>query len=190
MALSGGSADEVFGGCPQFFDEDADVLRPGLSAYAADGYRDVVAGIRHLHLTRFVRILLHRKVRVPFGDHDHRLVKCVYNTPWALRPFGGGEMSPLHEATADMLSKSVYDRVGSPCPPTRDPKYATALQDRTRDLLTRTGRPVFGPVAPGRLGRAAEREAPMSGQVDRRSLERTLALALRPDLHEPENDLS
>ena len=83
------------------FGEDAEVLRPDLLAsldldgYVDDGYRSAVGGIRrldgesdfeyrmrqicHLHLTRFVRVLLDRKdrmsmavgleVRVPFCDH-------------------------------------------------------------------------------------------------------------------------
>ncbi|WP_031044134.1 asparagine synthase (glutamine-hydrolyzing) [Streptomyces sp. NRRL F-5650] len=240
VALSGESADEVFGGYLQFFDEEArradafpwlvsmsrhmgedtDVLRPDLAAeldlstYVADGYRDAVAGIRrldgesdfeyrmrricHLHLTRFVRVLLDRKdrasmavgleVRVPFCDH--RLVEYVYNTPWALKSFDGREKTLLREATADVLPKSVYDRVKSPYPATQDPKYTAALQDQARELLTRSGHPVFDLVDPGRLRRAAEREAPTSSQAGRRGLERALDLALWLDLYRPELDLS
>ncbi|MFE2103566.1 asparagine synthase (glutamine-hydrolyzing), partial [Streptomyces sp. NPDC059468] len=161
VALSGESADEVFGGYLQFFDEearraetfpwlvhfgrhfgdDAGVLRPDLAKtldlerYIADGYRTAVAAIHrldgesdfeyrmrqicHLHLTRFVRTLLDRKdrmsmavgleVRVPYCDH--RLVEYVYNTPWSLKSFDGREKSLLREATADLLPRSVYDRV-------------------------------------------------------------------------------
>ncbi|MEU4656869.1 asparagine synthase (glutamine-hydrolyzing) [Streptomyces sp. NPDC023723] len=236
VALSGESADEVFGGYLQFFDErarqadafpwlvamgrhfgeDTEVLRPelvadlDLSAYVADGYRDAVAGIRrldgesdfeyrmrrisHLHLTRFVRILLDRKdrasmavgleVRVPFCDH--RLVEYVYNTPWALKSYDGREKTLLREATADVLPRSVYDRVKSPYPSTQDPKYAVALQDQARDLLARPDHPVFQLVDPARLRRAADREAPMSGQADRRGLERALDLALWLEMYRPE----
>ncbi|WP_405623007.1 asparagine synthase (glutamine-hydrolyzing) [Streptomyces sp. NBC_00076] len=240
VALSGESADEVFGGYLQFFDEearradtfpwlvqfgrhfgeDADVLRPELTkaldleSYVADGYRTAVSGIRrlegesdfeyrmrqicHLHLTRFVRILLDRKdrasmavgleVRVPFCDH--RLVEYVYNTPWSLKSFDGREKSLLREATADVIPKSVYDRVKSPYPSTQDPAYAAALQDQAKDLLARPDHPVFDLVDRERLSSSAHHDAPVSTQAARRGLERTLDLALWLDLYEPEVVLS
>ncbi|MGW2034999.1 MULTISPECIES: asparagine synthase (glutamine-hydrolyzing) [Streptomyces] len=236
VALSGESADEVFGGYLQFFDEearrtdafpwlttmsrhfgeDAGVVRADLAksldleGYVADGYRTAVAGIdrldgesdfeyrmrqiSHLHLTRFVRMLLDRKdrmsmavgleVRVPFCDH--RLVEYVYNTPWALKSFDGREKSLLREASADVLPRSVYERVKSPYPSTQDPRYARALQEQTKDLLARPSHRVFDLVDRDRVRQAAEREAPVSTQAARRGLERTLDLAAWLDLYSPE----
>lgn len=240
VALSGESADEVFGGYLQFFDdearradtfpwlatmsrhfgEDAGVVRADLAkvldleGYVADGYRTAVAGIdrldgesdfeyrmrqiSHLHLTRFVRMLLDRKdrmsmavgleVRVPFCDH--RLVEYVYNAPWALKSFDGREKSLLREASADVLPRSVYDRVKSPYPSTQDPRYARALQEQAKELLARPSHPVFDLLDRDRVRAAAEREAPVSTQAARRGLERTLDLAGWLDLYAPELVLS
>ncbi|MGW4350093.1 asparagine synthase (glutamine-hydrolyzing) [Streptomyces sp. NPDC004690] len=236
VALSGESADEVFGGYLQFFDEEArradtfpwlvrfsrdfgddgDVLRPDLTAaldlpaYVAESYRTAIAGIDrldgesdfeyrmrricHLHLTRFVRVLLDRKdrmsmavgleVRVPFCDH--RLIEYVYNAPWSLKSYDGREKTLLREATADVLPKSVYDRVKSPYPSTQDPAYALALQGHVKDLLSRPDHPVFELVDRERVREAAHRDTPVSTQAARRGLEKTLDLALWLDLYRPE----
>ncbi|MFD7668367.1 asparagine synthase (glutamine-hydrolyzing) [Streptomyces sp. NPDC059788] len=240
VALSGESADEVFGGYKQFFDEEArraetfpwlvrfaehfgddgDVLIPALAdtldlrSYVRDGYRTAIKDVQrldgesdfeyrmrkicYLHLTRFVRILLDRKdrasmavgleVRVPFCDH--RLVEYVYNAPWSLKSFDGREKSLLREATADVLPKSVYDRVKSPYPSTQDPKYAVALQQHAKDLLTRLSHPVFDIVDRGWLKRAVDDAAPQITQASRKGLEKTLDLALWLEMYQPRLRLS
>src|SRR5262249_52979762 len=80
-------------------------------------------------LTRFLPNLLDRKdrmsmavgleVRVPFCDH--RLVEYVFGAPWSHKTFDGREKSLLRAATADVLPRSVVERVKSPYPDTHDP---------------------------------------------------------------------
>lgn len=240
VALSGESADEVFGGYRQFFDEDArradtfpwlvrftgsfgdegsflaDPVAKALDlpGYVRDSYREAVAGvdrldgesdfeyrmrvISHLHLTRFVRVLLDRKdrasmangleVRVPFCDH--RLVQYVYNAPWSLKSFDGREKSLLREATADLLPRSVYDRVKSPYPSTQDPKYLLALQENARDLLAKPAHPVFGLVSRTWLEDAVRPGTPDGARTSRFGLERVLDLALWTDLYAPTLELA
>jgi asparagine synthase (glutamine-hydrolysing) len=245
VALSGESADEVFGGYRQFFDEEArkgetfpwhahfarlragtspggmgggplGVLRPevteamDLGSYVRDSYAGAVAGVErlggesdfeyrmrvicYLHLTRFVRVLLDRKdrmsmavgleVRVPFCDH--RLVEYVYNTPWALKSFDGREKSLLREATADVLPRSVYDRVKSPYPSTQDPKYALALQHHVKDLLASPSHRVFDLLDRAAVERAAKEDLSTTGRAVRQTLERTLDLSIWMDMYQPE----
>ncbi|MFB7630227.1 asparagine synthase (glutamine-hydrolyzing) [Streptomyces sp. NPDC056149] len=240
VALSGESADEVFGGYKQFFDENArkantfpwlvgfiqhfgdddHILTSDLNgaldlpSYVQDNYDRAIKDVErldgesdfeyrmrkicYLHLTRFVRILLDRKdrasmavgleVRVPFCDH--RLVEYVYNTPWSLKSFDGREKSLLREATADVLPRSVYDRVKSPYPSTQDPRYAVALQQHAKDLLARPSHQIFDIVDRNWLQRAADHSAPQITQASRRGLERTLDLALWLEMYSPTITLS
>ena len=236
VALSGESADEVFGGYRQFFDPKAqqadtfpwmvgfaeqiigdstEILTEAtakaldLPTYVQDNYDAAVSGIErldgesdfeyrmrkicHLHLTRFVRMLLDRKdrvsmavgleVRVPFCDH--RLVEYVYNTPWTLKTFDGREKSLLRHATSDLLPKSVASRVKSPYPSTQDPRYAAALQDNAKEILADPSHPVFEIVDRDWLARAVAVDTPQITQPSRSGLERTLDLALWLDIYSP-----
>jgi asparagine synthase (glutamine-hydrolysing) len=235
VALSGESADEVFGGYRWFHDESARkadtfpwlAFRTGLTergtllrsdvveklqldSYIADQYATAVAAVDHvdgadelerrmriichLHLTRFVRILLDRKdrasmavgleVRVPFCDH--RLVEYVYNTPWSLKTFDNREKSLLRHATKHVLPQSVVDRVKSPYPSTQDPGYAAALQLQVKEVLAEPSNPVFDLVDRAWATEAVERDPASITTLDRHGLDRTLDLYHWLDIYRPE----
>ena len=237
VALSGESADEVFGGYRWFHDQDAvnsntfpwlafqsahtgddrfALLNPDLRSrlklpeYIDDQYAAAVAEVDHLdgesalearmrtichlHLTRFVRMLLDRKdrasmavgleVRVPFCDH--RLVEYVYNTPWALKTFDGREKSLLRHATSHVLPTSVAQRVKSPYPSTQDPGYAAALQQQVKEVLLEEDSGLFSLVDRSWVHAAAEHDpVTMPGSV-RTGLDRTLDLYHWLDMYKPE----
>ncbi|WP_433087314.1 asparagine synthase (glutamine-hydrolyzing) [Dactylosporangium sp. CA-052675] len=196
VALSGESADEVFGGYRWMHERSAAyagtfpwlayrsatsgdrgaILHPALrerldlEGYVADQYATAVAQVEHrpgdepherrmrevthLHLTRFVRMLLDRKdrvsmavgleVRVPFCDH--RLVGYAYNAPWALKTFDGREKSLLRHAAAHVLPPSARDRVKASYPSTQDPAYLMSLQQQAKEVLADGDHPVFAVV--------------------------------------------
>ncbi|MFE4517225.1 asparagine synthase (glutamine-hydrolyzing) [Kitasatospora sp. NPDC056783] len=141
--------------------------------------------VSYLNLTRFVQTLLDRKdrmsmavgleVRVPFCDH--RLVEYVFNTPWAMKSFDGREKSLLRAAVADLLPRSVVERVKTPYPATQDPGYEAVLRAGLAGVLDDRDAPVR-PLLDLDLARAAAgRDAgAVSRPYDRGSLELVLGL--------------
>ena len=234
VALSGESADEVFGGYRWFLDPTAQqaetfpwmafagtqmqsrtaMLNPELGkkldfdSYIADEYRSALAAVPkvdgesaserkmrevcHLHLTRFVRMLLDRKdrtsmatgleVRVPFCDH--RLVEYVYNTPWSFKTFDGREQSLLRATTKHVLPQSVVDRTKSPYPSTQDTKYAKALQKQLADVISEDSA-VFD-IVDRKAVRAmcATEPGAVTGEL-RKQMDRTLDLYHWLDMYAP-----
>jgi asparagine synthase (glutamine-hydrolysing)/amidotransferase len=141
--------------------------------------------ISYLSLTRFVQTLLDRKdrmsmaagleVRVPFCDH--RLVEYVFNTPWRMKSFDGREKSLLRAAVADLLPRSVLERVKTPYPATQDPGYGQRLRAELADVLSDVGAPVR-PLLDLDKARAAAARADdtVSQPYDRGGLEMALWL--------------
>ncbi len=220
VALSGESADEVFGGyiwfhlpeavaapvfpwipavqilagpgaAPRESLLDPDLLaRLDVAAYRADCYSQALAEVPHvsttdprerrmrelchMHLTRFVQVMLDRKdrmsmatgleVRVPFCDH--RLVEYVFNTPWSMKTFDGREKSLLRAATEHVLPKEIVDRVKSPYPATQDPRYAQALHAELASMAAHSEAPVHALTDPRALAAAAAPDAdPQASRV-------------------------
>ncbi|MFG2039765.1 asparagine synthase (glutamine-hydrolyzing) [Dactylosporangium sp. NPDC048998] len=235
VALSGESADEVFGGYRWMHDpasvgaatfpwlafrsamsgDRAAVLHPrlrstlDLGGYLADQYAGAVAAVEHLpgadpferrmrevthlHLTRFVRMLLDRKdrvsmavgleVRVPFCDH--RLADYVYNVPWALKTFDGREKSLLRHAAAHVLPPSARDRVKASYPSTQDPAYLLSLQQQAKEVLAEHDHPVFAVVDRDWLTAATALD-PLTVPSDiRRGVDRVLDLYHWLDMYRP-----
>ncbi|MGD3112608.1 asparagine synthase (glutamine-hydrolyzing) [Streptomyces sp. YGL11-2] len=105
----------------------------------------------HLHLTRFLPMMLDRKdrlsmaagveARVPYCDH--RLVEYVYNVPWHLKTPYGRPKGLLTDAVSDLLPKTVLERRKSHYPNAHGTRYRTELLRQTADLLPDPSHPVF-----------------------------------------------
>jgi len=141
--------------------------------------------ICHMHLQRWLPILLDRKdrlsmaasleVRVPFTDHS--LVEYVYNVPWSIKGKDGEEKWLLKQAGADRVPPAVLQRRKSPYPTSANLAYERFLRERTRQLLEARDRPVFQVV--DHSGLAAELRQPegyFNSQLRRNNLETALAL--------------
>ncbi|WP_369211969.1 asparagine synthase (glutamine-hydrolyzing) [Streptomyces flavofungini] len=138
---------------------DRDLVRAlDLPAYRHDSYRQALADVPHLphadpverrmreaihlHLTRYLPMLLDRKdrmsmatgleVRVPFCDH--RLIQYVFNTPWSMQTFDGQEKSLLRAAVGDLLPDAVRTRPKNPYPTIQDPQYTATLRAALADI--------------------------------------------------------
>ncbi|MBV6696682.1 asparagine synthase (glutamine-hydrolyzing) [Kitasatospora aureofaciens] len=105
----------------------------------------------HLHLTRWLGVLLDRsdrlgmgpalEMRVPYCDHE--FVQYVFNTPWSMKSHDGREKSLLRAAAKDLVPQKVLDRQKSPYPVTQDGAYLGELCRQLRDVLADPAAPVL-----------------------------------------------
>ncbi|WAB95684.1 asparagine synthase (glutamine-hydrolyzing) [Pseudomonas putida] len=141
--------------------------------------------ICHMHLQRWLPILLDRKdrlsmaasleVRVPFTDHE--LVEYIYNVPWSIKGKDGVEKWLLKQACVDILPPAVLQRRKSPYPTSANLGYERFLRERASRLLGRADSPVFQVIDHGRLGAELHQpEGYFNTQLRRNNLETALAL--------------
>ncbi len=148
--------------------------------------------ICHMHLTRLLTYMLERKdrismatgleVRVPFCDH--RLVTYVFNAPWSVKTFDGREKSLLRHATADLLPRSVVERVKSPYPSTQEPAYTAALQNQLKDLLS-SGSPALDLLDRAALTEGASMDPSHMAAWQRHQMDKALDFAVWLELQQP-----
>lgn len=124
---------------------------PRTSGSADDAIEHRMRTLTHVHLTRFLPMMLERKDRISMAVGvearvplcDHRLVEYVHNTPWHLKTDADGEKALLRAAVTDLLPASVVRRPKSHFPSTQATAYTTALQTQARTLLCDPGHAVF-----------------------------------------------
>ncbi len=132
-------------------DQYADAVRQVVHLPDADALERRTRISSHLHLTRFLAMMLDRKdrmsmatgleVRVPFCDH--RLVEYVYNAPWSLKTFDGREKSLLRAATKDLLPHSISQRKKAPYPTTQDIGYDVAINQELGKIMAEPASPIL-----------------------------------------------
>ncbi|KJK52191.1 asparagine synthase [Lentzea aerocolonigenes] len=187
--------------------------RLDIAAYTADQYATAIAQVEHLpgdsaverrmrtishlHLTRFVRMMLDRKdrismaagleVRVPFCDH--RLVEYVYRAPWRMKSFDGREKSLLRHAMPHVLPRSVRGRLKASYPSTQDSAYNVSLQRQAREVLADRHHPVAALIDRNWLRQAISLDPAATPASVRRGIDRVLDLYHWFELYRPSVEL-
>ncbi|GAA1010747.1 asparagine synthetase B [Acrocarpospora pleiomorpha] len=186
-----------------------------LETYLGDEYRTAVAAVDHLdnasrierqmrvmfhmHLTRFLRMLLDRKdrlsmaagleVRVPFCDH--RLVEYVYNTPWKLKSFDGREKSLLRHAVKDLLPPSVLNRKKSGYPTMmHDSRFSNALLLEAKEVLAEPHNPLFTLFNRKWVQSVVETDSSKIAHGEKLLLDKMIDMYYWIDIYSPELSLS
>ena len=89
---------------------------------------------------------------------DERLVRFVYNVPWAIKAMGGQEKGLFRAAVRDLLPEKLLRRKKSPYPKTCSPKFAQLTREMALRMVSDGDAPIFNYVDRDRVLEIAQSE--------------------------------
>ena len=128
-----------------------DELRKVPKLYSESDSERKIREVGYLTYKWFLPVLLERqdkmvrisdfKIRAPFCNF--KLMKYVYNIPWAYKIYGGMEKGLLRYAFKDILPDEITYRKKSPYPKTYNPFYTELIADKFKEIINNVDSPVL-----------------------------------------------